>query len=100
MSYQTGWTPSRWCYVYIGIGGFLFFSPLVGIIAALGAASGLVIYCLLVTFAAWLFHKERGRPFTASDWRLTFAGAAVVFAGAAIVALIRLGIAELIGLVR
>lgn len=100
MSYRANWTPSRWWYLYTGIGGFVFFLPFVGLMPAVGAASGLVIYCLLITFATWLFHKERGRPFTTADWRLTFTAAAVVFVGAAVVALIRLGAARLIDLVR
>lgn len=100
MGYRTDLTPSRWWYLYTGIGGFVFFLPVVGFVPAVGAASGLVIYCLLITLAAWLFHKERRRPFTTADWRLTFTAAAVVFAGAAVVALIRLGAAALIDLVK
>ena len=100
MSYRADWIPSRWWYLYIGIGGFIFFVPFVGFIQALGAASGLIIYCMLTTFAAWLLHKERRWPFTTSDWRLTFIGAAAFFAGAAVVAVIWLGIATLISLAQ
>lgn len=67
MGYRASRTLSRWCYLYTGVGGFVFFVPFLGVMPALGAASGLVIYCLLITLAAWLFHKGRRRPFTTAD---------------------------------
>ena len=100
MSYRADWTPSRWWYLYIGIGGYIFYVPFVGFISALGAAAGLVIYCTLIALAAWFFHKQRRQSFTTSDWRRAFVGAAAFFAAAVAVAVTWLGIVKLISLVQ